>query len=629
MLTSSVINLSAPTLTSTGTWWLESRPMEGGRSVLIQRMPDGQEREALPAEFSVRSRAHEYGGGACLVHEDRAWFCSDAEQALYALDASGHVRRLTHTEGVRYADMVFDAARERLIAVREDHRNTGEAINALVSVGTSDGAETLLAQGEDFYSNPVLSPDGNWLAWLSWRHPDMPWDHTQLWMAELDEVGKPMRTKLIAGDLEESAFQPRWLSDGTLLFVSDRSNWWNLYSLRDGKTQALHRMDAEFGVAQWAFGVSTYAALNDNTLICAYNRNGTWSLGALSIESGQFTPIDCAYTKIHDLAAFGTQLVFVGSSPNRGTEIVHFDADTATFSVLKSSIQLAIDQGYLSHPEAIEFPTANGLTAHALYYAPSNPDYTAPAGELPPLLVKCHGGPTAAASSALDLMVQYWTSRGFGLLDVNYGGSTGYGREYRQRLNGQWGVVDVADCVNGARHLVAQGRVDQARLAIRGSSAGGFTSLAALAFYDDFSAGASLYGIGDLSALATETHKFESHYLDRLVGPWPEAKELYAKRSPINAADQFSAPVIFFQGLEDRVVPPSQAEAIVETLESMGLPVAYMPFEGEQHGFRQAQSIRQALDAEWWFYGQVWGIEVPEPLQPINIRNGHKRASKV
>lgn len=620
-VTTDVVGLSAPALTSAGAWWLESRPNEGGRNVLMHRTSDGQERETVPVEFSVRSLVHEYGGGAFLVHEDRGWFCNDADQALYALDAGGDVRRLTHTEGVRYADMVFDAERGLLISVREDHRNAGEAINTLVAIDIGDGTETLLTQGEDFYSSPVLSPDGNRLAWLSWRHPDMPWDHTQLWLAELDDAGKPMHTSLVAGDLEESVFQPRWLPDGTLIFVSDRSNWWNLYALRDGETRALLHMDAEFGLPQWLFGMSTYAILDDGTLLCAYTRNGTWSVGALSVENGQFTPIDCPYTQIDYMASFGRQLVFVGSSPKLSAEIVHFDADTATFSSLKSSIELEIDSVYLAHPEAIEFPTADGLTAHALYYPPCNPDCTAPKGELPPLLVRNHGGPTAAASSALDLSVQYWTSRGFGLLDVNYGGSTGYGREFRQRLNGQWGVVDVADCVNGARYLVEQGRVDQARLAIRGSSAGGYTSLAALAFSDAFSAGASHYGIGELSSLATDTHKFESRYLERLVGPWPEASDLYSQRSPINSADRISAPVIFFQGLGDRVVPPSQAENMVATLEAKGLPVAYVPFEGEQHGFRQAKNIRLVLDGEWWFYGQVWGFEVPEPPQPITIRN--------
>lgn len=620
-VTSDVVGLSAPTLTSAGAWWVESRPREGGRNVLMHRTPDGQEREAVPAEFSVRSRVHEYGGGAFMVHEDRGWFCNDADQALYALDAGGEVRKLTRTEGVRYADMVFDSERERLIAVREDHRNAGEAINTLVAIDIRDGTETLLTQGEDFYSSPVLSPDGNRLAWLSWRHPDMPWDHTQLWLTDLDAAGKPVRTSLVAGDVDESVFQPRWLPDGTLIFVSDRSNWWNLYALHDNRTRELLRIEAEFGLPQWLFGMSTYAALDNGTLLCTYTRNGAWALGALSMESGQFTLIDCPYTQIDYMASFGRQVMFVGSSPKLGAEIAHFDADTETITVLKSSIELEIDPAYLAYPEAIEFPTADGLTAHALYYPPCNPDCTAPVGELPPLLVRSHGGPTAAASSTLDLNVQYWTSRGFGLLDVNYGGSTGYGREYRQRLNGQWGVVDVADCVNGARYLVEHGRVDQARLAIRGSSAGGYTALAALAFSDAFSAGASLYGIGELSSLAMDTHKFESRYLDRLVGPWLEARGLYSQRSPINAADRISAPVIFFQGLQDRVVPPSQAENMVATLEAKGMPVAYVPFESEQHGFRQAKNIRQALDGEWWFYGQVWGFEVPEPPQPITIRN--------
>ncbi len=620
-LTSSIVGLSAPTLNSGGAWWLESRPEEGGRIALVRRMPDGRQREDLATEFSVRSRVHEYGGGALLVAEDRAWFCNDSDQSLYALNSDGAVQRLTHTEGVRYADMALDADRSRLIAVREDHRGGGEAQNTLVAIDTRDGTERVLLQGEDFYSSPALSPDGNRLAWLSWRHPDMPWDHTRLWLAELDESGQPDSIVLVAGDVEESVQQPKWLPDGRLSFVSDRNNWWNLYAWQAGETRSLLTMEAEFGLPQWVFGLSTYAVLDDGRLLCAYTSNGTWSLGCLSLENGLFETVATPYSKIDSLSAYGRELVFIGSSPERCAEIVQLDVDTLASGILKSSSEMDIDPAFISHPEPIEFPTANGLTAHALYYPPNNPDCQAPDGDLPPLLVQCHGGPTAATSTTLDLRVQYWTSRGFGLLDVNYGGSTGYGREYRQRLNGQWGIVDVADCVNGAAYLADQGRVDRSRLAIRGGSAGGYTTLAALAFSKVFRAGASHYGIGELLSLAADTHKFESRYLDRLVGPLPEAKAIYEQRSPINAADQISVPVIFFQGLEDRVVPPSQATAMVASLESRGLPVAYVPFEGEQHGFRQAKNIRQALDGDWWFYGQVWEFEVPEPPQPVSISN--------
>jgi dipeptidyl aminopeptidase/acylaminoacyl peptidase len=604
-------------------YWSEMRPAEGGRYVVVRRTPDRGTADVTPPPFNARTRVHEYGGGAAVVADGTIYFSNWEDQRLYRQDPGGEPRPITPEAELRYADGVVDRGRGRMVCVREDHTIAGrEPVNAIVSLDL-DGGEgfRVLASGNDFYAAPRLSPDGARLAWLTWNHPNMPWDGTELWVGELRADGSLGRAKRVAGGLDESIFQPEWSPDGVLHFVSDRTGWWNLYCWRDGRVEPLAEMAAEFGLPQWVFGMATYGFASAERIICAYSEGGTWHLAELDTATGQLTPIDTPYAEIDAVRAGPDRAVLLAGSPTEPTSVVQLDLATGQFEVLRRSSGVPVDPGYLSSPQPIEFPTEGGLTAHAFFYPPRNRDYVAPSGERPPLLVVSHGGPTGATSSTLDLGVQYWTSRGIGVLDVNYGGSTGYGRAYRQRLEGRWGIVDVDDCANGARYLAGRGAVDGDRLIIQGGSAGGYTTLCALTFRDVFQAGASYYGVSDLAALAQETHKFESRYLDRLVGPYPERADLYRERSPIHFTDQLSCPVIFFQGLEDPVVPPSQAESMVEALRAKGLPVAYVPFEGEQHGFRRAEHIKRALETELYFYARVFGFELAEPVEPVPIDN--------
>ncbi len=594
-------------------YWLEGRPQEQGRYVVVRA--DGT--DVTPKPFNARTRVHEYGGGSWLVHEGQVLFSHFADGRLYVqADAASAPQPITpappaRERDLRFADGLIDAQRKRWIGVREDHTKEGEPENALVAVDITGGAHPgrVLASGHDFFASPRLSPDGRRLVWLTWDHPDMPWNGTVLHLAELDAQGLPQTTKEIAGSRTESVFQPEWLDDDTLLFVSDRSGWWNLYAydLASGATRPLAPMAAEFGMPQWVFGMSTYAVAGKDRLVCGYSEAGLGRLALLDLENGKLTPINLPFTEFGSVRASGDRVVFLAGAPDRPGCVVSLDLSTGAHRVLKSSTDI-LERGepriadYLTRVEPIEFPTSGGKTAFALYYPPHNPDYAAPSGETPPLLVKCHGGPTSAASSTLSLRNQFWTSRGIAVLDVNYGGSTGFGREYRERLHRSWGMVDVEDCINGAKYLADKGLIDGKRAVITGGSAGGYTVLAALVFHDFFQGGASHYGVSDIAALARDTHKFESRYLDWLIGPYPQEEALYRERSPLHHAEKLSKPVIFFQGDEDRVVPPNQTEMMVEALRRKGNAVGYVLFSGEQHGFRQAANIQRSLDAELLFY---------------------------
>jgi dipeptidyl aminopeptidase/acylaminoacyl peptidase len=628
LIVSESIGLGQVAIEGADVYWLEGRPAEGGRNVIVRRTPDGQTSDITPPPFNVRTRVHEYGGGDFLIVDGNVYFSNFADQRLYRANAGKEPQPVTPEVALRYADGVFDHSRNRIICVREDHTEPKrEADNTIASLDLESGVghgpicDRVLVSGHDFYAAPRLSPDGAHLAWLAWNHPNMPWDGTELWVGEMHADGSLSHAERIAGGIDESIFQPEWSPDGTLYFVSDRTGWWNLYRSRDEQVEPLIEMEAEFGLPQWVFGMRTYAFESAQRIICAYTQQGTWQLASLDTKTRKRENIETPYTSISEVHAAPGRVIFHGGSPTEPTSIVQLDLAAGQIEILRRSSTIAVDASYLSPPRAIEFPTENGLTAHAFFYPPRNRDYAAPPDELPLLLVFSHGGPTGATSSTLRLGVQYWTSRGFAVLDVNYGGSTGYGRAYRQRLEGQWGVVDVDDCVNGARHLAALGEVDGGRLIIRGGSAGGYTTLCALTFRDVFRAGASHYGIGDLEALAKETHKFESRYLDRLVGPYPEERELYVARSPINFTSRLSCPVIFFQGLEDQVVPPDQAERMVEALRKKGVPVAYLPFEGEQHGFRRAENIKRSMEAELYFYSRIFGFELAEAVEPVEIEN--------
>ncbi len=625
MIASGIVSLDQIVLDGDDIYWIEGRPAEEGRSVVVRRTPDGRTADVTPAGFNARTRVHEYGGGAYAVDGGTVFFSNFSDQRLYRQDPGRPPRPITPAAPLRYADGIVDRPRGRLICVREDHTVAGrEAVNTFVSLpldgdGT-DGGQVLVG-GNDFYASPRLSPDGSRLAWLTWNHPNMPWDGTELWLGEIAPDGAVGRSDRIAGGPAESIFQPEWSPDGVLYFVSDRTGWWNLYRWRDGRREPLCDMAAEFGGPQWQFRPSTYAVESPGRLLCAYKTRGAWRVSELETETRTLRRLELSSTHVWSLCWGAGGAVFGAGAPTEFPAIVRFDPASRRPDVLRRASDLAIDPGYLSPPEAIEFPTEGGLTAHAFFYPPRNRDYTAPPGERPPLIVRSHGGPTGATSSTLNLDVQYWTSRGFALLDVNYGGSTGYGRAYRERLYGQWGVVDVDDCVNGARYLVEQGRVDGERLAIQGGSAGGYTTLCALTFRSVFKAGASYYGISDLEVFRKETHKFESRYDQHLIGPYPERRDLYRARSPIHFVDRLSSALLLFQGLEDKIVPPNQAEMMFEAVRRKGLPVAYLAYEGEQHGFRRAENIQRTLEAELYFYGRVFGFPIADPVEPVRIEN--------
>lgn len=602
-------------------YWNELRPAEGGRHAIV-RWRGGEVQDVLPAPFSARTRAHEYGGGAFTVVDGTLYFCHDADQRLYRLAPGDIPVAITPAAERRYADMVVDRRRNRIVSVCEDHDAGGAPVNTITVVDLDGrGASRVLVSGKDFYASPCLSPDGMRLAWLSWDHPDMPWDGTELWLADVAPDGSLARERRVAGSHEESIFQPAFSPGGALYFVSDRSNWWNLYRWRDGNAEALAPLDAEFGLPQWIFGLSTYAFESERRLVCAINCEGTWHLAALDADTLRIDSIETPFTDIGAVTAAHGKAVFIAASPTLPPAVVRLDLATHDFQILRSSSREVPAAGYLSVPQALDYPTTDGDTTHAFYYSPTNGDFRAPGDERPPLLVLSHGGPTSAASSALNLKIQYWTSRGFAVLDVNYRGSTGYGRGYRCQLDGRWGVADVTDCIAGARYLVDRGLADENRLAIRGGSAGGYTTLCALTFHDLFRAGAAYYGVSDLEALAKDTHKFEARYLDRLIGPYPARRDLYRDRSPIHHVDRMSCPVIFFQGLEDKVVPPDQTEKMVDALRRKGVPVAYVPFAGESHGFRRAENIRHALEAELYFYSRLFGFTPADGIVPVAIEN--------
>ena len=619
------VGLSQPTFDGDDIYWLEMRPKESGRNVIVKKSAAGACVDINQSPFNARTRVHEYGGGDYLVSQGIVYFSNFSDQRLYRQESLGPAQVLTAPGDMRYADACMDHGRGRLICVREDHMAQGtEAVNSIVAISAQPGDDygTVLVEGNDFYSTPRLSPDGTQLAWLTWNHPNMPWDGCELWVGEFGEDGKLTATRWVAGGAAESIFQPEWSPDGVLYFASDRSGWWNLERITpDGGIENVYQEKAELGMPQWIFSMSSYAFAAADTIVCSHIDQGVSTLSTLDTGTGKLTPVDCPYTDIQFLRAANGQAVFRAGSPTDVATITKFDINLRQFETLRRSNDLETYPQYFSVPRAIEFPTEGGLTAHGFFYPPQNPDYRAPDNEKPPLIVKSHGGPTAAASTALSLSVQYWTSRGFAVLDVNYGGSTGYGRQYRERLNKKWGIVDVDDCVNGARYLAERGEVDAERLIITGGSAGGYTTLCALTFRHAFKAGASHFGISNTESMARDTHKYESQYLTGLLGPYPERKDIYFDRSPINFPERLSCPVIFFQGLEDKVVPPDQAETMVDAIRGKGIPVSYMAFPGEQHGFRQAKNIKRALDGELYFYSKVFGFNLAEPVEPVEIEN--------
>jgi dipeptidyl aminopeptidase/acylaminoacyl peptidase len=603
-------------------YWVESRPAESGRSVIVCCDSKGNVSDIIAPPFNARSRVHEYGGAAFTVDEGIVFFTNFADQRVYRQGIDRVPVALTPEEEKRYADLVVDKLRGRLVCVQEDHTQKREPTDAIVGIDIlGTGKPQSLVSGNDFYASPRVSPDGSKIAWLSWNHPNMPWDGSGLWVAEVDNVGDLSNSRRIAGGISESIFQPEWSPEGILYYVSDRNGWWNIYRVIDERVECVIEMDAEFGVPLWNFGLSTYGFLSEERIACTYNQKGICYLATVDLKNKNLSKMKTRFTDITHLKTTGDCVVFQGGSPTHELIVVKYDTTTQEEKAVKGRTDIPVEPGYISEPEPIDFTTTGDLKSYGFYYPPKNRDYVSPPDELPPLIVFTHGGPTSCSYTSMDLEIQFWTSRGFAVLDVNYGGSTGFGRPFRERLKGNWGIVDVDDCINGARHLVDKGLVDGVRVIICGSSAGGYTTLCALTFRDFFKAGASYYGVGDLEALARDTHKFESRYLDSLVGPYPDAREIYRERSPLYHTERLSSPVVFFQGLEDKVVPPDQAEKMVDSLRRKGIPVAYLTFEGEGHGFRRAENIRRALEAELYFYSRIFGFELSEEIEPVKIEN--------
>jgi len=611
-------------------YWTENRPEEGGRVAVMRKSGGNPPEEATPAGFNCRTRVHEYGGGAFVAH-GKILFCANFEdQRLYRIHPGTDPVPITPeppvAAGLRYADGRLTPDVKQIVSVRESHLAEGEVRNEIVAIQShGSGEPRVLATGRDFYAAPRPSPDGKSMAWLEWDHPRMPWDGTELWLADFSSKSSLVNPRKIAGGSTESICQPEWSPNGVLHFVSDRTGWWNLYRWAGDRAEALLLMEAEFGSPAWGFGYSHYAILPDGRIAAMYSKDGLDYLGWMPPDGREWRRIDTELTSftppgLHFDEASG-RLIVVGGAADRPPAVYALDIDTGGLEALSTIDSDLPDPSYISRPRPITFPTTGGQIAHALFYPPQNGDHQAPAGTLPPLIVISHGGPTSRTSSEFTLPRQYWTSRGFAVVDVNYRGSTGYGRPYRELLNGTWGVYDVEDCIAAAQYLVDQGQADPERLIIRGGSAGGYTTLCALTFHDVFAAGASYYGVADLETLAHDTHKFESRYLDSLIGPYPEAIEVYKRRSPIHFAGQLACPIILFQGLEDRVVPPAQAETMVEALRSKGLPHAYLAFQGEGHGFRQADNVRRALEAELYFYSRIFGFDLPDQPQPVEIKN--------
>lgn len=602
--------------------WIEGRPAEGGRCAVVRRRRGGAVEEALPPPFSARSGVHEYGGGAMMATGGSLIFTNQSDQRLYRLDPGGEPRPLTPPGPRRHADTVAVPRRRLLITVVEDHSGPG-VDNRIEALAETGGAGRVLISGSDFYAAPRASPDGGRLAWLQWNQPAMPWDGAELWTGALSAAGGLEDVRQVAGGPEDAVFQPDWSPDGVLHFVGERTGWWNLYRWDGLKAEPVAPMEAECGRPMWVLGMSTYAfAGADRIALCAC-RDGIWSLHVIERSTGARRQVPLPFTELgHHIAAAGALVALDAGGPDTPMSVVTVDLDRGTHEIVRRSSSVSVGPDRLSTFETVDFPAAGGATAHGLLYRPR-----VPAGievdpeERPPLLVRAHGGPTAAAGSALDPVVQYWTSRGFAFLDVNYAGSTGYGRAYRRRLDGLWGVADVQDCVDGARFLAGRGDADGERLLITGGSAGGFIVLSALTFHRAFAAGASHYGIGDIEALVLETHKFEARYFDQLIGPYPQSRDLYRERSPLQHVHRLRTPVILFQGLEDAVVPPNQAETMHRAVADQGVPCALLEFAGEQHGFRQKATIERVLGAELYFYARVLGFEPPAGVEPVAVRN--------
>ncbi len=619
LTTENAVGLRSVRLDGDDLYWIESRPEEGGRRAIVKMDANGNIADAIPADYSSRTRVHEYGGGSYFVDNGTIYFSNHRDQKLYRYAGEGEPEALTQ-EGYRYADCIMDASHNQLICVQEDHTMEGEPVNTLVSVALDGSGARSLFSGTDFVSSPALNPAGDTLVWITWDHPNMNWDDTKMWMATVNEQGSLSGTKTVVERASLSVQEPRWTANGDLYYISDPMGWWNFqtFDQLDEETRSITRKELEFGKSG-ALGAHSWAFYGDDQIITKYESEGTSHLATVNLTNGSVEEIETPYVSISKVYSDGERVYLLGATTTDATEIAEY-VDGEFVSVKKSQAKL-VDDAFISVPEAITFPNQKGEPVHAFYYAPKNPNFSGPDGELPPTIVRLHGGPTGATSAAFRMSRQFWTSRGFAIIDINYGGSTGYGRAYRERLRGMWGVVDIDDTKAALDYLTAEGLADPEKLLIAGGSAGGYSVLVALSQHDIFAAGANYYGISDLEVLYRDTHKYESRYLDSLIGKLPEDIELLRERSPIYHLDGFSSPLITFQGLLDEVVPPNQSELIVEALREKGVPVAYYPYEGEYHGFGKKENIIHSLESELVFYGKILGFEPAGELPEIQIDN--------
>lgn len=622
MLAAGATRLSEVRVSGDTIGWLEARPSEQGRVTLVLAGPEGF-RELTP-DLNVRTMVHEYGGGAWHLEGQGAIVSHLADQRLWQIDADGSSKPLTSepspAQTPRFADPARIQGTDWLVYIVESHQG-GAVSNEIAAVHTTTGQIRTLATGHDFYASPRPSPDGRQVAYICWDHPEMPWDRTELHTMDLDvEAAEPTVTNDRCIAQASALQQPQWDPSGNLFVVTDETGWWNVARVDPRNPPSLSVIGGsqrEFGLPSWGFANQTYTWTENGTLWATWIEGGIGHIG--SCKDGEWLPVETGYTEFDRLEALGNSIITIAASPTTSSEVVRIDSD-GSVEVLYSPTSAALEAAMISVPEPIEFPTDDGLTAHAFFYQPTNPNASGPGGELPPVIVLSHGGPTGAARSSLDLGIQYWTTRGIGVVDVNYGGSTGFGTEYRNRLKGNWGITDTLDCIHAAEHLVSSGRADPDRLVIKGGSAGGFTTLAALTFHNLFAAGISRYGVADLETLARDTHKFEARYLDSLVGPWPDAADVYQARSPIHHTEQLARPMILLQGSEDPIVPPSQAEQMISALEAAGIAHSYLVFEGESHGFRAAETITRALEAELSFLAQILRFEPADDISPVTIK---------
>ncbi len=615
-LTQKSIGIAFPKTDGDQLYWLESRPSEKGRTTIVER----SEGDILPRDFGVRSKVHEYGGDCYAVSKGSIFFCRDWNQRIYHLQKGKTPIPLTEEGSFRFADLLVDEKRGMLYAVCEEHQSSS-VINKIVRIDLKSGEIQTLASGHDFYSSCAISPDHRFFCYLSWNHPNMPWDQTHLHVHEFNKEGMLEDGIVIEDHL--SIFQPSFAPDGTLYFVSDQTGFWNLHKFQNGKIQNICPMKAEFGVPQWIFGLRCYGFMENQgsyDIICTYLEKGNAQLALLSLKDYTLQKWNFSFSSYNYLHVHQKFAYFVAGSQSEPKALIALNLENKSTEILKKSQEIELQKGSISMGQSIEFPTEEGKTAHAFFYPPVNSDCIGPDSERPPLIVKVHGGPTGFQPNIFNMEIQFWTSRGVAYAVVNFGGSTGYGREYRERLKNNWGIVDINDCCNCALYLAKEGLVDQDRTAIQGGSSGGYAVLAALTFRDVFQAGVSLYGIADLESLLKETHKFEKHYTDSLIGPYPEKKSLYYERSPIHFTEKIQSPILLMQGQEDKVVLPIQSEKMFQALKKRSIPCAYLLFEGEGHGFRKSDTIEKAVEAQLYFYATIFNFEIEDEIEPIQIK---------